>query len=485
MNAALGILLALIMAFSSIGGTPVQSEEPVSFDAKISLDGEAILNLPGAGATNTEQAAQTVKVISDILNAVTLKGNAEKDAGEIALFAGDDQLLSFGARSTEDGLRIASSLFGKQVIFISAETMQAMQQQMTASRTGVNLQALVDALKNLDKEQLQKDWIEICGNMVKAFEEKKGETEIGSFTVDGLTFTSKTPVDINYTELATAGLNCLKELISKDYMKPVIQALNSDQDLVSSIDESIKQLSNQPEEEKPELQVAVYLDEKGNTYNVYDMTQAQKTEATETDTAETVNLHVGNGKVDGQDKGCFTFTTKNGGADMTMIRAEDGSVNVTGKVEDGKDTADISYNKDAAGKAEMNCKIHATDTEAAIVAKAEPTENERMQFSMEVFFGNSEKALLTITGTAGKGAETVSVYDGEGIGTIPVEKLLDSENSAVGRGLTVTLGANAIKAMTTLIGHLPEDSAAVLWQLITPAQNTQTAIPQAEPATTP
>ena len=51
MNAALGILLALIMAFSSIGGTPVQSEEPVSFDAKISLDGEAILNLAGAGAT--------------------------------------------------------------------------------------------------------------------------------------------------------------------------------------------------------------------------------------------------------------------------------------------------------------------------------------------------------------------------------------------------------------------------------------------------
>ena len=133
MNAALGILLALIMAFSSIGGTPVQSEEPVSFDAKISLDGEAILNLAGAGATNTEQAAQTVKVISDILNAVTLKGSAEKDAGEIALFAGDDQLLSFGARNTEDGLRIASSLFGKQVIFISAETMQAMQQQMTAS----------------------------------------------------------------------------------------------------------------------------------------------------------------------------------------------------------------------------------------------------------------------------------------------------------------------------------------------------------------
>ena len=34
MNSVLGILVALIMAFSSIGGTPVQTEGPVSFDAK-------------------------------------------------------------------------------------------------------------------------------------------------------------------------------------------------------------------------------------------------------------------------------------------------------------------------------------------------------------------------------------------------------------------------------------------------------------------
>ena len=272
MNSVLGILVALIMAFSSIGGTPVQTEGPVSFDAKISLDAQSLLNLAGAGASVPEETEKTITVVSDILDALTVKGVADKDAGEINLYAGNDLLLSLGARNTEEGMRIASSLLGSQVILISAEMMQASRQQIMASAQGMNLQALVEALKNLDEEQLKKDYIEICGNIVKAVEEKKGETENGSFTVDGLTFTAKTPVNITYTELMTVTLNGLKELVTKDYMKPVIEALNSDQDLASSIDESIKRLNDQPEEEKPELQVTAYSDEKGNTYNVFTAT---------------------------------------------------------------------------------------------------------------------------------------------------------------------------------------------------------------------
>ena len=477
MNSVLGILVALIMAFSSIGGTPVQTEGPVSFDAKISLDAQSLLNLAGAGASVPEETEKTITVVSDILDALTVKGVADKDAGEINLYAGNDLLLSLGARNTEEGMRIASSLLGSQVILISAEMMQASRQQIMASAQGMNLQALVEALKNLDEEQLKKDYIEICGNIVKAVEEKKGETENGSFTVDGLTFTAKTPVNITYTELMTVTLNGLKELVTKDYMKPVIEALNSDQDLASSIDESIKRLNDQPEEEKPELQVTAYSDEKGNTYNVYDMTQVQKTEATETDTAETVNLHLGNGKVDGQDKGCLTFTTKKGGADMTWTRAEDGSVNVAAKVDDGKDTAYITYVKDNAGKAEMNCKIKSAGTDAMIVTKTEPAENERTQYSMEVFFGNTEKALLTITGTAGKGGETVSVFEGDGIGAIPVEKFSDGEDQTFTTQMTMTLATNALKAMNTLVKNLPDESAAWVNNQLTQLMNPKTKTP--------
>ena len=462
MTSVLSIVVALVMAFSSIGGAPVKTEGPVSFDAKISLNQEAVMALAGDSATVPEETAKTVKVIGDILDAITVKGTGDKETGELALYAGDDLLLSFGVKSAEDGLRIASSLLGSSVIYISAETMQGMQQQMQTSAQGVNLQALIEAVNNLDREQLQKDWIEICGKMVNALEEKKGETENGDFTVDGLTFTAKTPVNITYTEFVTLGLNSLKEMLAKEYMQPVIQALNNDQDLAASIDETIKELSSKPEDEKPELQCAVYSDEKGNAYNVYDFTQAVKTAATETDAAEVDSLHVGNGTVDGLNKGNISFVTKKAGADMTFTSTEDGAMDILAKVNDGKDNAEITVTRDAAGKAEIRCKILSAGSpaEAVVVGKLEPTENDRMQYSTEVFYGDDEKALLTISGTAGKGGEAISTYDGKDITAIPVEKFSDTEDKSATTQLYISVMANFLKIRSTLVKNLPEDTAA-------------------------
>lgn len=162
---------------------------------------------------------------------------------------------------------------------------------------------------------------------------------------------------------------------------------------------------------------------------------------------------------------------------MTWTRAEDGSVNVAAKVDDGKDTAYITYVKDNAGKAEMNCKIKSAGTDAMIVTKTEPAENERTQYSMEVFFGNTEKALLTITGTAGKGGETVSVFEGDGIGAIPVEKFSDGEDQTFTTQMTMTLATNALKAMNTLVKNLPDESAAWVNNQLTQLMNPKTKTP--------
>ena len=462
MTSVLGILVALVMAFSSIGGAPIKTEGPVSFDAKIGLDQENVLALAGAETTVPEETAKTVKVISDILDAITVKGTGDKETGELALYAGDDLLLSFGVKNAEDGLRIASSLLGSSVIYISAETMQGMQQQMLANARGMDLQALIEAVNNLDKEQLQKDWIEICGKLVKALEEKKGEPENGDFTVDGLAFAAKKPVNVTYTEFITLVLENLKEMLTKDYMQPVIKALNSDQDIAASIDESIKELSSKPEEEKPELQCAVYSDGKGGAYVVYDFTQAVKTAATETDAVEVESLHMGSGTVDGQYKGNINFVTKKAGADMTFTRTEDGAMDILAKVIDDKNTADITFTRDAAGKAELNCQIHdtATGTDATILGKLEPTENDRVQYSAEMFFGNAEKPWLTISGTAGKGGEAISAYDGKDITAIPVEKFADAEDKSATTQLYITVMANFLKIRSTLVKNLPDDTAA-------------------------
>ena len=174
MNSILSIVMVIVMAFSSIGGVTAALKEPVSFDAKINVDADGILALAGTAAT--EETKQTITIVKDIVGALTLKGVADMDNAELDVLAGDDVMLSIGVKNAEDGgLIAASSLLGSQVISVSAETVQALQQQMQASMTEAS--AGMGGLENLDKEQIAKDFAEIVEKAMKAFEEKKGETE--------------------------------------------------------------------------------------------------------------------------------------------------------------------------------------------------------------------------------------------------------------------------------------------------------------------
>ena len=198
MSSILSALLAIIMAFSSIGGATAVLEEPVSFDAKINLDGDGILAL--AGDELPEETKQTIAIVKDILSVLTLKGVASKDGTELDLLAGEDVFVSIGVKNTEDGgLLAASSLLGSMVLSVSAETLQALQEEVQASTSEAS--AGLDSLQTLDKEQIAKDTAEVGEKLIQAFEAKKGETETGEFTVDDMTFTAKTPVNMTYAEL--------------------------------------------------------------------------------------------------------------------------------------------------------------------------------------------------------------------------------------------------------------------------------------------
>ena len=290
MNSILSIVMAIVMAFSSIGGVTAALEEPVSFDAKISVDADGILAL--AGTEITEETKQTVSIVKDILGVLTLKGVAAKDNAELDLLAGNDVMLSVGVKNAEDGgLLAASSLLGSQVISVSAETVQALQQQAQASMTEAT--AGMGGLENLDREQIAKDFAEIAEKTMKAFEEKKGETETGDFTVDDMKFTAKTPVNMTYTEFMELVLNSAKELLAKESLQPVVQAAGKDKDLIAEIDKEIEKLNSMPEEEKPEVQFALYSNENEGGYFVCDMTRAAKEE---NDKAETMHVGIGGGE---------------------------------------------------------------------------------------------------------------------------------------------------------------------------------------------
>ena len=455
MNSILSIVMVIVMAFSSIGGVTAALKEPVSFDAKINVDADGILALAGTAAT--EETKQTITIVKDIVGALTLKGVADKDNAELDLLAGNDVMLSIGVKNAEDGgLLAASSLLGSQVISVSAETVQALQQQMQASMTEAS--AGMGGLENLDKEQIAKDFAEIVEKAMKAFEEKKGETETGDFTVDDLKFTAKTPVNMTYTEFMELVLNSAKELLAKESLQPVVQAASKDKDLIAEIDKEIEKLNSMPEEEKPEVQFALYSNENEGGYFVCDLTKAAKEE---TEKPETMHVGIGGGEDPVRIRFSFEQNqeTMSIAADVTKDNAADLKAHVNAK--DGS-VADIAVTCDAAGSLDMAFDINSKDAVAKILAKTEPVEGERTKYSLDVFMNNAEQPLVNITGSVGKGGEAVSVYEGEDITVLPFEALMNDTDGTASGKLQITLTAGILKAITVLTKNLPEETGTWL-----------------------
>ena len=442
----LSMVMALVMAFSCIGLAAAE-EGTISFDAKISADIPALMVQSGeAPAELPEDAQQALNAVNAILNTVTLKGVFEKDAGEVALYAGDDLMLSIGAKKTEEGATIASTLLGNQVLFLSNEMVQQMQQQIQqqAATSATASAGSLNELQNIDKEQLGKDVAEIAEKLSKAFSEKVGEPENGEFTVDGMTFTVKTPVNITYAEASELILNSAKELLGKDSMKAVLKAFSQKGDPIEEIDKAIEKIKNQPAEEQPELSAAIYSNDKDDNYVVIEMTK--KTAATETEEAKEEKVYFAEEDIE------FAFN------------AAEGNTSLLGKIADTKGmNMDIDLNADQAGNLVMNLAIKDKDVNVKASAKVEAAEGDRKNFTVDVFANDSEKALLTITGSAGKSEDKpVSVFEGENITVLPLEKLASGEDATVTGQLSLTATANLLKSVTVLAKNLPEDAAAWL-----------------------
>lgn len=479
MNSILSIIMVVVMAFSSIGGATAVLQEPVSFDAKINVDAEGILAL--AGTEVTEETKQTITVVKDIVGALTLKGVAAKDNAELDLFAGDDVMLSIGVKNAEDGgMLAASSLLGSQVISVSAETVQALQQQVQTSMTEASTG--MGGLENLDKEQIAKDFAEIVEKAMKAFEEKKGETETGDFTVDDLKFTAKTPVNMTYTEFMELALNGTKELLAKESLQPVVQAAGKDKDLIAEIDKEIEKLNSMSEEEKPEAQFALYSNENESGYFVCDLTKAAKDE---TEKAEAMHVGIGNGEELTRIRFSFEQNeeTMSIAADITKDNTADLKAHVNAK--DGG-IADITVTSDAAGNLDMVFDINSKDAAAKILVKTEAAENERIKYTVDVFMNNAEQPLASISGSAGKGGEVVSVYEGENVTVLPFETLMNDTDGTASGKLQMSLTAGVLKAITVLTKNLPEDTATwlnkqVMQQMM--PQTVKNTAPQGETVT--
>ena len=451
MTQIFSIILVIAMAFSSIGGLTANVEDTVSFDAKISVDADALTALSAAtGAEMPEETRQTMKVVSDILGALSLKGIASRDAAELDLLAGEDIALSIGAKNTETGVTVASSLLGNDVVAVSKEQIEAMQQ--TASPQAVSTAA---TLEKLDREQITKDAEEAFGNLIQAFEAKKGETETGEFTVDEMTFTGKTPVNITYAEAAELVMTSVKELMGRESMKPLAELTGKD--IGAEIDKKLEELKNQPETDYPVTELTIYTDADNCAYYVC---SAQKAPAEGETQGE--KLYIGLGNVDELNHLRMNTETGKQKAEILSVGTKEGTLDMKAVVHDeaNQSDAEISVTADGTGNLDLTADIKNATMTGKIVVKKETAEGERNNITLQLFMGDAGQALLTISGTAGKGGEITSVFEGEDVTVTPYETLMSTTDQTAASQFQVKLMAGLLKVISVVTKNVPEDTAA-------------------------
>ena len=505
MSSIVSILLAIALAFTSVGGLTANIEDTVSFDAKVTLDAEAIMALSGqnsleqltaATGNKMEEQKEIVKVAGDIISSLTLRGVASKDAAEAAILAGDSVALSIGMKKDDSGVTAASSLLSNNVIFISAELIQQMQDEMQkqqeqlaeqaaamaegqipavgsveSAASSLDPQAIADILEKLDKEQIAKDIEEAGKKLTEGIEAKKGETETGEFTVDDMTFVSKTPINMTYPEFVEFLLTGAKELAAKESLKPLLDATGKD--VGAEIDKAIEELKNQPESDYPEVfDLAIYTDADNCTYMVSDMSTAGKEE-----------MHIGYGDIEGQSKAKIIRNQGDDKMAITTVGNKDGVFDLTANIESKTSNGEIKAGMDEAGNLNMTCNIRDGEQEAKIVVSTEKAEGHRTNFVFALYFGNTEKPLMSFSGSFGKGGELVSVFEGEKITVTPIEKLMDSESKEATVFGTPMI-AGILKTVMVVTKNVPEETANWINTKIKEAMTPQTKTieaPQEQP----
>lgn len=462
MTSLISVILVIMMAFTSVGGMNAELEEPVSFDAKISMDVKTVMALGGA-ATTTEETAQQAKMIEDILDAVTLKGVADKESSELQLYAGEDLIMSAGVKKVEGGAKLASSLLGSKVIYCSDEMLQTAQQQMMQSSvqapSGVDVQGMMDKLQNMDWEQISKDVGEVMEKVSQTFQEKIGEPETGEYTVDDMAFTVKIPVNITYAELTETLLNAAKELAGKESIKPLLETLAQGKDVAAEIDKALENLKNQSESQQYDLAIASYSDAEGASYTVIDASRP----ASEDGTVKAESLHLGIGMVKNQTK--ILVTSEQFNFDLTSGIAEDGSsamqMNLSGQ--GIKAAVTVTAGTDGTTDTLVSATIQNMPLKLHIVTAPA---GDRMNYEAEVSMMG--RTLLTVKGSAGKGGQLVSVYEGEGLEELPIDKLSDE---TVNAQVSMVALSSVLNGLVTLRKNVPEDTAQMLTELIKQMMN--------------
>ena len=270
MNNLLSGILAIIIALTSMCGGLANSnvEKAMIIDAGITFDGDATTLLSGmmqtGGEDQTEQINATIDGIKELLKAITLRFQADKTTGQMAVLINGEPASSLTVKANDagDGWNVISTLFPSSMLTVTQATIDQMQNSFM--KTGSQSSSLdLDMLKQLDVQALTQVVSEAFGEVAAGFTGSAGEPETGSWEIDGVVYTTKVPYNITTKEAGLLILNAVKKVMSEETLSALLTKINPSFS-VASLDEAIQQLQDGDESTMQPLAIAAYANEDGN-----------------------------------------------------------------------------------------------------------------------------------------------------------------------------------------------------------------------------
>lgn len=250
-NLLSGVLAVIIALVSMCGGlTSSNVSNPVTVEFSIGLDGD----LSSVGASGIP-----VDTVKSMLNDISFRISADPaNVAQLQVLLGGEPAASLSVKQTEDVWAAVSSLFPNTVVNVKNETISGMMGQMMGSGSGNMIASL--------QEQLTPELLEaISAPIEEAASElasKVGPVEEGTFEVNGVTYTQKTPWNITTKEAGLVILGAAKKIAADEKVAGLLGQFGLT-DAAAKIDEAYAQFEAASEEDQPVLTAAQYANDEG------------------------------------------------------------------------------------------------------------------------------------------------------------------------------------------------------------------------------
>lgn len=286
-------IMAIIMMLTAVCGGFGQAKlkNPVTVEIGVGIDGEIPEGM--ISGTTPEMAAGIVELI----NVLSIAFSADATASELTIKLADNPVASLGVKDSGATWQAVSDLFPGTVLTLTKEEADALTQQLLASTVPAGtisaLTSLTDLLAKFDVEALTPIIDAKTQELVAAFEAKFSEYEKGEYLVGDKTYTQKSVLNMTFKEAATLLITAVKDILAEESVAALITSLGGDLSTLN-MDETLTNITNTTDEEAPDLIVAKYLDDAGDSCLAGNVSKKDQMDVTvtvaETEADKTINL---------------------------------------------------------------------------------------------------------------------------------------------------------------------------------------------------